>query len=164
MGLHFKQLLSSGLRLVVRDGREKKKGVKKKKEKISSHPQMAARSNANVKRRRATAGAPAKEERTVAEHGGFADGYMSREMMESPSQMSQYHLISWDKTICVQRAAARPHLFTFGFFFFLLLTWNINKITEIQQTYIRTFVFFCLDKRAIEKSSFLVLVIFGSSS
>lgn len=96
---------------------EKKKGVKKKRKKISSHPQMAARSNANVKRCRATAGAPVKERRTVAEHGGFADGYMSREMMESPSQMSQYHLISGDKTICVRKAAVRPHLFRFCLFF-----------------------------------------------
>lgn len=118
MGLHFKQLLSSGLHLVVRDGGGKKKRVQKIK-KISSHPQMAARSNANVKRRRVAAGAPAKEKRTVAEHAGFADGYMSREMMESPSQMSQYHLISRDKTICVQRAAVRPHLFRFCRFFIL---------------------------------------------
>lgn len=102
---------------VMAGKRRKGQKKRKKKEKISSHPQMAARSSANVKRRRATAGAPAKEERTVAEHGGFADGYMSREMMESPSQMSQYHLISWDKTICVQRAAARPHLFRFCFLF-----------------------------------------------
>lgn len=120
MGLHFKQLLSSGLRLGVCDARRKKKGVKKK-DNISSHPQMAAQSNTNVKRRRAAARTPAKGRLSVAEHSGFADGYMSREMMESPSQMSQYHLISGDKTICVQRTAVRPHLFRFYYLFFYCL-------------------------------------------
>lgn len=101
---------------------EKKKGVKKKKRKKSHHThrwrpdptQMskgAARQPEHLR----------KERRTVAEHGGFADGYMSREMMESPSQMSQYHLISGDKTICVRKAAVHPHLFRFCLFFLPLL-------------------------------------------
>lgn len=35
------------------------------------------------------------------EHDGFTDGYMCREMMEKPSQMSLYRFIFTDKTICV---------------------------------------------------------------
>lgn len=35
------------------------------------------------------------------EHDGFTDGCMCREMMKKPSQMSLYHFVFMDKTICV---------------------------------------------------------------
>lgn len=92
-GLRLKQLLSLALCVVHMRSRKKKKS--------SSHPQMANQSNANVKRTHMTARAPVKKSTAHREHDGFTDGYMCRGMMESPSQMSLYHLVFRDKTICV---------------------------------------------------------------
>lgn len=54
------------------------------------------------------------------ERGRFTDGYVSREMMESPSQMSLYHLIFRDKTICVCWKQLRALPFVLGCFFFII--------------------------------------------
>lgn len=121
VGPHFKQFLSSA----VRDGRgERRKGAKGKKKKREEKKNLITPTDGGPIRRKCQKAARdsrstcEKEKRSAAERGGSADGCVSREMMESPSQMSQYHLISGDKIICVRRAAALPHLFRFCFIFF----------------------------------------------
>lgn len=99
---------------------KEERGGKKKKEKISSHPQMAARSNANVKRRRATAGAPAKRE---AHRGGTRRLcrwlYEQRDDGKPITNVSVSSYFRGQNNLCAESSCAPPFVQILPFFFFI---------------------------------------------